>query len=85
MDTFSDTKHETHHLKFFLHFSSDVHRFFSNLLYGEDTALVNSYLGVNRGVPEIGVRVRTEGHLARPYQRLYRLSIEKQQSWKMPL
>lgn len=67
-------KHDTHHFKFFLHFSRDVHRFFSNLLYGKDTALVNSYLGVNRGVTEICVRVRTQGHLTRSYQRLYRLS-----------
>ena len=66
-------KHKTHHLKFLLHFSRDVHRFFSNLLYRKDTTLVNPYLRVNRGVPKISVRIRTQGHLARTYQRLYRL------------
>lgn len=75
---FGDNKN-SYHLELLLHFSCDVHRLFPHSLYSEDATLVYSYLGIYRGIAEIGVRVRTKGYLARAYHRMYRLSQEQQQ------
>jgi hypothetical protein len=84
-ETIKQNDRETHHLQFLLHIPGDVHRFFPDLLNGEYSALVDADLRVDGGIAEVGIRIRTQRHLTRPYQRLYRLKAGEQEYFEVAI
>lgn len=56
-----------YHFEFLFHFPRDVYRSFVYPLDGEHASLINTDLSENGGISKVGVRIRTQRHLAGPY------------------